>query len=122
MLAVAAEGLRGGLNQYPPGPGMPTLRAAISAHQLGFYGLGYDPDSEILVTVGATEAVSATILALCEPDDEVVVFEPYYDSYAAAISLAGARRVTVALRPTSRSRRVPASCCSTPRTTRPAPS
>ena len=73
MLDVAADGLRGGLNQYPPGPGMPALRAAIAAHQLRRYGLSYDPDSEVLVTVGATEAVSATILALCEPGDEVVV-------------------------------------------------
>jgi N-succinyldiaminopimelate aminotransferase len=101
MLERAVEGLRSGLNQYPPGPGMPALRTAIAAHQLQFYGLSYDPDSEVLVTVGATEAISATILALCEPTDEVVVFEPYYDSYAAAIALAGARRVPVALRPTA---------------------
>ncbi len=101
MLERAVEGLRSGLNQYPPGPGMPALRTAIAAHQLQFYGLSYDPDSEVLVTVGATEAISATILALCEPADEVVVFEPYYDSYAAAIALAGARRVPVALRPTA---------------------
>jgi N-succinyldiaminopimelate aminotransferase len=99
MLERAAEGLRGGLNQYPPGPGMPALREAIAAHQLRCYGLTYDTDSEILVTVGATEAISATILALCEPEDEVVVLEPYYDSYAAAIALAGAQRVPVALRP-----------------------
>jgi N-succinyldiaminopimelate aminotransferase len=99
MLERAAEGLRGGLNQYPPGPGMPDLRAAIAAHQLRYYGLSYDPDSEVLVTVGATEAVSASILALCEPGDEVVVLEPYYDSYAAAIALAGGHRVPVALRP-----------------------
>jgi N-succinyldiaminopimelate aminotransferase len=101
MLDIAAEGLRGGLNQYPPGPGMPALRTAIAAHQLRCYGLSYDPDTDVLVTVGATEAVSATILALCEPADEVVVLEPYYDSYAAAIALAGAQRVPVALRPTS---------------------
>jgi N-succinyldiaminopimelate aminotransferase len=100
MLARAADGLRGGLNQYPPGPGMPALRSAIADHQSRYYGLSYDPDSEVLVTVGATEAVSATILALCEPGDEVVVFEPYYDSYAAAIARACARRVPVALRPT----------------------
>ena len=99
MLDRAVEGLRGGLNQYPPGPGMPELRAAIVAHQQRCYGLGYDPDSEVLVTVGATEAVSATILALCEPGDEVVVLEPYYDSYSAAISLAGGLRVPVPLRP-----------------------
>jgi N-succinyldiaminopimelate aminotransferase len=101
MLDRAAKGLLGGLNQYPPGPGMPALRTAIAAHQAHYYDLTYDPDSEVLVTVGATEAVSATILALCEPDDEVVVFEPYYDSYAAAIALAGAKRVPVALRPTA---------------------
>jgi N-succinyldiaminopimelate aminotransferase len=100
MLALAARGLRDGLNQYPPGAGRPELRAAVAAHQHRNYGLAYDPDTEILVTVGATEAVSASILALCEPDDEVIVFEPYYDSYAAAIALAGARRVPVALRPT----------------------
>jgi N-succinyldiaminopimelate aminotransferase len=99
MLAIAADGLRQGLNQYPPGPGRPELRAAIAAHQSHCYGLTYDPASEVLVTVGATEAVSASILALCEMGDEVVVFEPYYDSYAAAIALAGARRVPVALRP-----------------------
>jgi N-succinyldiaminopimelate aminotransferase len=99
MLDRASQGLFGGLNQYPPGPGRPELRAAIADHQSHYYGLSYDPDSEILVTVGATEAVSATVLALCEPADEVVVFEPYYDSYAAAISLAGGTRVPVALRP-----------------------
>jgi N-succinyldiaminopimelate aminotransferase len=99
MLERAADGLRGGLNQYPPGPGMPALRAAIAAHQKRLYDLTFDPDAEVLITVGATEAVSATILALCEPADEVIVFEPYYDSYAAAISLAGAKRVPVALRP-----------------------
>jgi N-succinyldiaminopimelate aminotransferase len=101
MLERAAKGLLGGFNQYPPGPGVPELRAAIAAHQSRHYGLTYDPDSEVLVTVGATEAVSATILALCEPTDEVIVFEPYYDSYAAAVALSGATRVPVALRPTS---------------------
>jgi N-succinyldiaminopimelate aminotransferase len=99
MLEVAVQGLRSGLNQYPPGHGRPELLAAISAHQRAYYGLDYDPVDEILVTVGATEAVSATILGLCEPGDEVIVFEPYYDSYVAAIALAGATRVPVALRP-----------------------
>jgi len=99
MLEIAAAGIREGRNQYPPGPGVPELRAAIAAHQKRNYDLDYDPDSEILVTVGATEAVSASILALCEPGDDVVVFEPYYDSYAAAISLSGARRVPISLRP-----------------------
>src|SRR3954464_1629678 len=92
-------GTRGALTQPPPGPGLPPLRQAIAAHRKQHYGLTYDPDSEILVTVGATEAISAAILALCEIGDEVVVLEPYYDSYAAAIALAGAVRRAVPLRP-----------------------
>jgi N-succinyldiaminopimelate aminotransferase len=99
MLEQAVEAVRGGLNQYPPGPGLPPLRQAVAAHRKARYGLGYDADTEVLVTVGATEAISATILALCEAGDEVVVFEPYYDSYAAAIALAGATRRAVPLRP-----------------------
>jgi N-succinyldiaminopimelate aminotransferase len=99
MLEQAVEAIRGGLNQYPPGPGLPPLRQAVAAHRKARYGLAYDPDTEVFVTVGATEAVSATILALCETGDEVVVLEPYYDSYAAAIALAGAVRRPVSLRP-----------------------
>jgi N-succinyldiaminopimelate aminotransferase len=99
MLEAAAAALREGHNQYPPGPGIPALRAAIAAHQRRFWGLEYDPDGEVLVTAGATEAVAAAILALCEPGDEVVCFEPYYDSYAASIALAGAVRRPVTLRP-----------------------
>ena len=94
--AIAA--IEAGHNQYPPGIGVPVLREAIAAHQARFYGLTYDPDTEVLVTAGATEAIAAAILALCEPDDEVVTFEPYYDSYAACIALAGARRTVVTLR------------------------
>jgi N-succinyldiaminopimelate aminotransferase len=101
MLEQAVDAIRGGLNQYPPGPGLPPLRQAIAAHRKSRYGLAYDPDSEILVTVGATEAISAAILALCETGDEVVLLEPYYDSYAAALSLAGAVRRPVPLRPVS---------------------
>jgi len=101
MLEQAVDAIRGGLNQYPPGPGLPPLRQAIAAHRKARYGLAYDPDSEILVTVGATEAISAAILALCETGDEVVLLEPYYDSYAAALALAGAVRRPVPLRPTS---------------------
>jgi N-succinyldiaminopimelate aminotransferase len=101
MLEQAVDAIRGGLNQYPPGPGLPPLRQAIAAHRKARYGLAYDADSEILVTVGATEAISAAILALCETGDEVVLLEPYYDSYAAALSLAGAVRRSVPLRPTS---------------------
>ena len=86
-------------NQYPPGPGVPELRRAIAAHQQRFYGLDVDPDTEVLVTAGATEAIAAALLALVEPGDEVIAFEPYYDSYAACIALAGAVRVPVTLRP-----------------------
>jgi N-succinyldiaminopimelate aminotransferase len=98
MLDAAVEAIRGGRNQYPPGPGVPELRAAIAAHQRRFWALDYDPDTEVVVTAGATEAVAAAILALCEPGDEVVCFEPYYDSYAASIALAGAVRRRVTLR------------------------
>ena len=99
MLDAAVAALRGGHNQYPPAPGIPELRAAVSAHQRRFYGLEYDPDGEVVITAGATEAIAATLLALCEPGDEVVCFEPYYDSYAAGIALAQARRRPVTLRP-----------------------
>jgi N-succinyldiaminopimelate aminotransferase len=99
MLARAAAAMTEGVNQYPPGPGMPGLRQAVAGQRARDYGLDYDPDTEVLVTVGATEAVSATILALCEAGDEVVVLEPYYDVYAAAIALANAVRVAVPLRP-----------------------
>jgi N-succinyldiaminopimelate aminotransferase len=99
MLAAAAEALRSGANQYPPLPGIPALRAAIVAHEQRFWGLTVDPDTEVVVTAGATEAIAATILALCEAGDEVVCFEPYYDSYAASITLAGAVRRPVTLRP-----------------------
>ncbi len=96
MLTVAKESIDGGLNQYPPGPGMPVLRQAIAEHRARF-GTHYDPDTEILVTVGATEAIAASLLALVEPGDEVVLIEPYYDSYAASVALAGATRRAVGL-------------------------
>ncbi|BAL85879.1 putative aminotransferase [Actinoplanes missouriensis 431] len=99
MLAAAAEALAGGFNQYPPLAGIPALRHAITAHEQRFWGLTRDPDTEVTVTAGATEAIAAAILALCEPGDEVVCFEPYYDSYAASITLAGAVRRPVTLRP-----------------------
>jgi N-succinyldiaminopimelate aminotransferase len=95
--AIAA--IRAGHNQYPPGPGTAELRHAIAEHQRRFYGLDYDPAAEVLVTAGATEAVAAALLALCEPGDEVVMFEPYYDSYAAVVAMAGAARRVVPLRP-----------------------
>ncbi|MFD5111370.1 pyridoxal phosphate-dependent aminotransferase [Streptomyces sp. NPDC058391] len=97
---AAVRALRDGRgNQYPPGPGVPELRTAISEHQLKRYGLTYDPDTEVLVTAGATEAIAAALLALVEPGDEVIALEPYYDSYAACIGMAGGTRVPVTLRP-----------------------
>jgi len=97
---AAADAIMAGQgNQYPPGPGIPELRDAIVGHQRRFYGLSYDPASEVLVTAGATEAVAAALLALVEPGDEVIAFEPYYDSYAANIAMAGGTRVPVTLRP-----------------------
>jgi N-succinyldiaminopimelate aminotransferase len=94
----AVDALRSGRNQYAPGPGVPELRAAIAAHQLRFYGLVVDPDDEVVVTTGATEAVAAALLGLVDPGDEVVVLEPYYDSYVAMIQMAGAVRRPVTLR------------------------
>ncbi|WP_237694063.1 aminotransferase class I/II-fold pyridoxal phosphate-dependent enzyme [Streptomyces sp. SID2888] len=97
---AAVRALRDGRgNQYPPGPGAPELRTAIAAHQQRRYGLSHDPDTEVLVTAGATEAIAAALLALLEPGDEVIALEPYYDSYAACIAMAGGRRVPVTLRP-----------------------
>jgi N-succinyldiaminopimelate aminotransferase len=98
MLAAAKAAIDNGRNQYPPGSGVPELLASISAHQERFYGIRVDPRSQVLVTVGATEAIASVILALCEAGDEVVTFEPYYDSYAACIALAGATRRTSVLR------------------------
>ncbi|MBG6088385.1 N-succinyldiaminopimelate aminotransferase [Actinomadura viridis] len=99
MLATAIEAIRSGGNQYPPGPGLPELREAVAAQRRERYGLEYDPAEEVFVTVGATEGVAAAVLALAGPGDEVIVFEPYYDSYAATIALAGAERRPVTLRP-----------------------
>jgi N-succinyldiaminopimelate aminotransferase len=99
MLEAAARAIHDGRNQYPPGPGVPELRQAVAAQQKAYWGLDYDPDGQVVVTAGATEAIAAAILALCEPGDEVVCFEPYYDSYAASIALAGAVRRPVTLRP-----------------------
>jgi N-succinyldiaminopimelate aminotransferase len=96
---AAIDAINAGANQYPPGIGIPELRHAIAAHQQRFYGLAFDADTEVLVSTGATEAIAAALLALCEPGDEVVTFEPYYDSYAACIALVGATRRVVTLRP-----------------------
>ncbi|QAY61044.1 aminotransferase class I/II-fold pyridoxal phosphate-dependent enzyme [Microbacterium protaetiae] len=99
VLDTARDAIANGANQYPPGRGIPQLREAIAEHQQRFYGLHLDPDRDVVVTAGATEAIAAALLALVDgSDDEVVVFEPYYDSYAACVALAGARLVTVPLR------------------------
>ncbi|MCW2831341.1 MAG: putative succinyldiaminopimelate transaminase DapC, partial [Aeromicrobium sp.] len=94
--AVAA--LRDGRNQYAPGAGVPELRAAIADHQRRFYGLAVDPDSEVAVATGATEAIAAALLGLIDPGDEVIVLEPYYDSYVAMIQMSGGVRRPVTLR------------------------
>jgi N-succinyldiaminopimelate aminotransferase len=98
LLEDAISAIRSGANQYPPGRGIPALRQAIVDHQKRFYGLEYDPDTQVLVTTGATEAIAAALLAYVEPGDEVIALEPYYDSYAACIAMAGGHRVPVTLR------------------------
>ncbi|MBB4135021.1 pyridoxal phosphate-dependent aminotransferase [Gordonia humi] len=99
MLRAAQDAIARGANQYPPGPGIPELREAIAAQQLDDYGLVYDPDTQVLVTVGATEAIAGAVLGLVEPGREVVLIEPFYDAYAASVALAGAVRRTVSLVP-----------------------
>jgi N-succinyldiaminopimelate aminotransferase len=99
VLDAAVEAIRSGANQYPPGPGTPELRRAIAEHQRRFYGIDLDPDSEVLVTAGATEAIAGALLGMLDAGDEVVTFEPMYDSYAACIALAGARVAPVLLAP-----------------------
>jgi N-succinyldiaminopimelate aminotransferase len=97
MLEAARTAIADGVNQYPPGPGNPELRDAVAEHRSVHYGLRHNPDTEVLVTVGATEGITAALLALVDHGDEVLLVEPYYDSYAAAVALAGARRRTVPL-------------------------
>src|SRR6187402_1427784 len=99
VLDAAVAAIRGGVNQYPPPLGDPVLRHAIAAHQRRFYGLEHDPDTEVLVTAGATEALAGALLGMLDAGDEVVLFEPMYDSYQASIALAGAVAKPVTLRP-----------------------
>jgi N-succinyldiaminopimelate aminotransferase len=99
VLEAAQRAIRDGHNQYAPLPGVPALRQAIAAHQHRFYGIHLDPDEQVQVTFGATEAIAAALLGICEPGDDVVCFEPYYDSYAAGIAMAGATRRPVTLCP-----------------------
>ena len=95
--AAAQEAIAQGSNQYAPGKGVPELRHAISVHQQRFYGLAPDPDTEVIVTTGATEAIAASLMAFVGPGDEVLTFEPFYDSYGAIIGLSGATHVTAPL-------------------------
>ncbi len=99
VLDAAIESINGGLNQYPPLPGMPVLREAIAAHQQRFYDIQLDPATEIVVTAGATEALAGALLGMLDAGDEVIVFEPMYDSYRAGIAMADARAVPVLLAP-----------------------
>ena len=99
VLDAAIESIDGGLNQYPPLPGMPILREAIAAHQQRFYDIELDPETEIVVTAGATEALAGALLGMLDAGDEVIVFEPMYDSYRAGIAMADARAVPVLLVP-----------------------
>jgi N-succinyldiaminopimelate aminotransferase len=96
VIEAAVAALRGGENQYAPLPGVPQLRAAVREHQHAYYGL--EPE-DLLITFGATEAIAAALLALCDPGDEVIALEPFYDSYVAGIAFAGAHRRPVTLRP-----------------------
>lgn len=99
VIEAARAAIAAGANQYAPGRGVPVLLEAIAAHRHRFHGIDLDPGREVLVTAGATEALAAALLALiADPADEVVVFEPFYDSYAACVALAGARLVPVPLR------------------------
>jgi N-succinyldiaminopimelate aminotransferase len=99
VLDAACAALHAGANQYAPLPGVPALRLAIAEHQRSRYGLEHDPDTEVQVTFGATEAIAAALLGLCDPGDEVIALDPTYDSYAAGVALAGARLRRVPLRP-----------------------
>ncbi|RYU10766.1 pyridoxal phosphate-dependent aminotransferase [Nocardioides iriomotensis] len=98
VVDAAVEAMRTGRNQYAPGPGFPELREAVVAHQQRHYGLDVDPATQVVVTAGATEAIAAALLALVDPGDEVVVLEPFYDSYVACIAMAGGVRRGVTLR------------------------
>ena len=98
IIEAAVDALRQGHNQYAPGIGIPLLRQAIAAHQSRWYGLEIDPDTEVAMTTGATEAIAAALLGLVDPGDEIIVLEPYYDSYVAGIQMAGGVRRPVTLR------------------------
>jgi N-succinyldiaminopimelate aminotransferase len=98
MLKTAENAIAEGVNQYPPGLGIPPLREAIAAQRKRLFGTEYDPDSEVLVTVGATEAIAASVIGLVEPGSEVLLIEPFYDSYSPVIAMAGCHRRSVPLK------------------------
>ena len=102
MLQAAQSAIAEGVNQYPPGLGITPLRQAIADQRRRRYGTEYDPDTEVLVTVGATEAIAASVLGLVEPGSEVLLIEPFYDSYSPVIALAGCHRRAVPLQPDGR--------------------
>jgi N-succinyldiaminopimelate aminotransferase len=100
VIAAATEAMQTGKgNQYPPGPGIPELRTAIAEHQRAYYGIVVNPDGEVLVTAGATEAITAALLAILDTGDECILIEPFFDSYPAGVAMAGARVVPVTLHP-----------------------
>ena len=102
MLEAARQAITDGVNQYPPGPGIAALREAIAAQRARRYRVDFDPDSEVLVTVGASEAIAAAVLGLVEPGSEVLLIEPFFDTYSPVIAMAGSRRVAVPLVPDGR--------------------
>jgi len=97
MLEAARQAIAGGVNQYPPGLGIAELRQAVAAQRRRRYGQDFDPDTEVLITVGASEAIAAAVLGLVEPGSEVIVIEPFFDTYAPVIAMAGSERVAVPL-------------------------
>jgi N-succinyldiaminopimelate aminotransferase len=97
MLKAAQDAIADGANQYPPGLGIAPLRHAVAAQRKRHFGIEYDPDTEVLVTVGATEAIAAAVIGLVEPGSEVLLIEPFYDSYSPVVAMAGAQRVAVPL-------------------------
>ena len=99
MLKIAENAIAEGVNQYPPGLGIAPLREAIAAQRKRHFGTEYDPDTEVLVTVGATEAIASAVLGLVEPGSEVLLIEPFYDSYSPVIAMAGCERRAVPLVP-----------------------
>lgn len=99
MLTAAQQAIADGVNQYPPGPGIPALRHAIAAQRKRHYSIDYDPDTEVLVTVGGTEAIASAVIGLVEPGSDVLIIAPFYDSYSPVIAMAGCRRIVVPLAP-----------------------